>query len=470
MSRESSLAKNAVIFAIGNFGSKLLVLLILPFCTYYIEPSGMGTYDLIYTLVEALKPIAVLAVPESLFRWMLDKGSNIKLVLSSWTRMALVIFGAFTVIYGCIWYFVRFQDALMLYLLIASGVVYLGMQFATRGLHNNALFALQGIVYSVALCASSLLSVIVFDLDYQGLLLGIIIGNITASAIMIIFQRGELRFDFGKRSSTMQREMFRYSAMLLPNSISWWVVNGFGRIIVTVCLGVAANGVFAIASRFPMALNMIATIFQQAWTEQAIGEYDSADRNAYFSSIFKTYSRLMVSATLLLIPCTKLFIDFFLDPTYHEASNYIGLLYLSSALCAFSSFFGTGYLCGKDTKGAASTSIFGAVANCLLSILLVGQFGMFGVAGGMAFSQGLIWALRIRHSSMYFSIKIDWPWIIGGLSLCAILSVLMPLASDLFTILLALCMTSVFFFGNRSLITNGLKMLKGIVQAKRSGK
>ena len=454
MSRESLLVKNTAIFAVGNLGSKLLVLLLLPFCTYYINPSGMGYYDLLYSILEVLKPIAVLAIPESLFRWLLDKGANVRSVFASWTTMFLVLVGIFSVLYAVIWFVVGFSDALIMYLLVLTGVCYMSLQFATRGLHNNKLFALQGIVYSLVLCLSSLLYVIPLRLDYFGLLLGILTGNVVACVLMTVTQWRSLGFSFSERNREIRNQMFKYSALLLPNTICWWLVNSFGRVIVTFFLGAAANGIFAIAGRFPMALNMVSSIFQQAWTEQAVGEFDSDDRDQYFTKIFHLYSKLILSLAIVLIPFTKLFIDLFLEASYSEACNYIGLLYLGSAICSFSSFFGTSYLCGKDTKGAATTTVFGAIVNCVVGIALVIPFGINGVAIGMVVSQATIWLIRVRQSNSFFSITIDWKWIIAGVGFCLVLAIVTPFMDDFAAAIALICCVVIAVLFNREIISS----------------
>lgn len=73
-----ALIKNTGIFAIGTFGSKILTLLIIPLCTHYIATDDMGIYDMVYTIIALLQPIAVLAIPESLFRWVIDAKADKK--------------------------------------------------------------------------------------------------------------------------------------------------------------------------------------------------------------------------------------------------------------------------------------------------------------------------------------------------------------------------------------------------------
>ncbi|WP_165054360.1 MULTISPECIES: lipopolysaccharide biosynthesis protein [unclassified Adlercreutzia] len=426
MSREGALAKNAAIFAVGNVGSKVLVLLLLPFCTYYIDQAGIGTYDLLYTLLEVLKPVAVLAVPEALFRWLLDKDADRRKVFASWSVLFLALLSVFTVVYWGTWLVFRFADAGLMYSLVVTGVCYLGLQFATRGLHNNKLFAAQGVVYSVAMCSSSLLFVILLGFGYRGMLLGILVGNCAASALMLFSQHRELPLSLKGRDSALLRNMLRYSAFLLPNTLCWWLINGFSRVLVVGALGASANGVFAIASRFPAALTTISGIFQQAWTEQAVGELSSADRDVYFSKIFSLYSKAMTSLVFVLVPATALFIDLALCAEYADANRYMGFLYLSGVFNAFSGFFGTGYFCGKDTKGAASTTVFGSIVSCGFGLATINVIGLYGVTIGMLLGQASLWLVRVRQSKRYFRISIEWKSLLPGLAGCIALALCVP--------------------------------------------
>lgn len=452
MSRGKALVKSTGIFALGNIGSKVLVLLLLPFCTYYVDPSGVGLYDLIYSIVEVLKPIASLAIPEALFRWLLDKKMNRQEVLASWLRLYLLISVGFLVAYISVWLILRFPDALIVFLMIQTGTLYLGCQFATRGLHSNVIFALQGILYSVVLCATSLVFVAPLNLGYIGLMLGVLCGNLSAIIFMIVLQRKKIQFSFSAANKTNEREMLKYSIMLLPNNVCWWFVNSFGRVVVTVFLGVAANGVFSIASRFPVALNMVTQIFQQAWTEQAVAEYDSPDRDEYFSSVFDMYAKLIVCSTIVLIPLTRLFLDLFLDEIYFQAAEYLGVLYLGSMFSAFSSFLGTGYICGKNTKGAASTSLLGASANIVMSLLAVQVWGAIGVALSLMLSQLIILLVRMKHSKEFFSVKFDLRVLFGGSCGCLVLTFLIARLDFAAIVAVLIICVAIFFSCNRAML------------------
>ena len=50
MNKENRLVKNVILYTIGNLGSKVLVMLIVPIYTHYMNPEEIGYYDLIVTL------------------------------------------------------------------------------------------------------------------------------------------------------------------------------------------------------------------------------------------------------------------------------------------------------------------------------------------------------------------------------------------------------------------------------------
>lgn len=406
-SSSASLIKNTGVFAIGVFGSKVLTALILPLCTHYVSTEGMGTYDLIYTVVELLKPVAILAIPESLFRWLVESSSRKGEVISSWAALFACFILVFSAAYGVVYLIFRFGSPLLIYLLIVTGCLYLGAQMGTRGLRNNQLFAVQGIVYAAALCGGSAMLLIVCSMGYIGLLLATLFANVAATTVMVAAQPELIRPSFKLVSPSTMGEMLRYSAALLPNSISWWCINWLSRISIVYLIDVAANGIYSIASRFPTAINMMSQIFQQAWQEHAIVEYGRSDREEYFSRIFLNYSRLMVSLLCPLTPATGVFILLFTASSFAGAKNVIGTLYLAAVFSAFSAFYGTLYLCERATGGASATTAIGAAVNIALSFPLCSLFGLQGAAAAVCVSQLVVWVIRVKATGKYCRITVN---------------------------------------------------------------
>ena len=72
----SKLLTGTIIYAIGNFGTKILSFLIVPMYTYYIASSDMGMYDLVNTTLNMLFPLLTLQIADAAYRWLIRGGGN----------------------------------------------------------------------------------------------------------------------------------------------------------------------------------------------------------------------------------------------------------------------------------------------------------------------------------------------------------------------------------------------------------
>ena len=56
----------------------------------------------------------------------------------------------------------------------------------------------------------------------------------------------EIRFN-----KKLALSMLAYSIMLVPNNISWWVMNTSDRLMLTAMSGAAVTGIYSLANKFP---------------------------------------------------------------------------------------------------------------------------------------------------------------------------------------------------------------------------
>ena len=76
------LGTNIIIFAIGNFASKMMNYFLLPFYTSILSQTEYGVYDIVITTVNLLYPIFSLLITEATMRFTLDKEYNSKKVFT----------------------------------------------------------------------------------------------------------------------------------------------------------------------------------------------------------------------------------------------------------------------------------------------------------------------------------------------------------------------------------------------------
>lgn len=417
------LAKNTAIFAIGTFASKVLVLLVIPLCTFFIDTESMGMFDLLYSIILLLQPIAILAIPESLFRWLLDTKVNKRTVISTWVVMFIGLFMFFSILYWIVYLVIQFDNAILLYCLVLASCAYQGLQFGTRGLHSNKLFAFQGVLYAALYAGLGFIFVGCLSFGYRGLLYALLIAMLSCICLMLSLQPELRRFSFKNFSRFYACEMMRYSICLLPNTLSWWGLNWLSRMFVVGFLGLSANGLFSVAAKFPSALNMLVSIFIPAWQEQAVGVFERSAREQYFSLIFRHYSKLVISSLLVILPLTGLFVSFFIDPSYSSVTTYVPFLYFGAVLSAFSSFYGVIYLCVKHTGGAAGTTVLGAVVTAVGCAVFIPLFDLQGACVANMIGNLVMWLTRIIQTRKYCAITLNVPELVFLMGLSVVMSI-----------------------------------------------
>ncbi len=76
MSGYKSFIKNVGLLTIANFGSKILVFLLVPLYTNVLSTSDYGTYDLVFNTVSILVPLLTQNIIDGVLRFALDKDVN----------------------------------------------------------------------------------------------------------------------------------------------------------------------------------------------------------------------------------------------------------------------------------------------------------------------------------------------------------------------------------------------------------
>src|SRR5699024_6034075 len=104
-------------------------------------------------------------------------------------------------------------------------------------------------------------------------------------------------WEFSYVSKNTILSMLQYSIPLIPNSIAWWASNTINRYFILFLIGTSANGIFAVANRIPSLLSIVNSIFFQSWQLSAVEEYDSKDRNSFYTNVFNSYIKILFICT-----------------------------------------------------------------------------------------------------------------------------------------------------------------------------
>ena len=89
MNKYKKLAMNTMVFAIGSFGSKILVLLLTRLYTGHLSPAESGVKNMLELTALFLQPIFTFALQEYLIRFGLDKNYDKREVFTTSSTLTL---------------------------------------------------------------------------------------------------------------------------------------------------------------------------------------------------------------------------------------------------------------------------------------------------------------------------------------------------------------------------------------------
>lgn len=409
MNREKKLMKDTAIYAFGNLFSKLIGFILLPLYTSYLTVSDYGFWDIVTTTITLLIPIIIYQLNDALYRYLLDKidfENKCKIITTAILIIIRnILFFISLYIFLAIFFDIKYKILILIQICISC--IYEPCLQITRGLNKNILYAYAGIINTFITLSLNVLFIKYLNLGLTSLFLSGIIGA-SVTLIFIIFSTNIYKYiKLNYYSKELKKTLIKYSLPLIPNVVSWWIMNLSDRYIINITLGTEANGLYAISNKLPTIIFLFNSIFYLAWQESAILSYENHDRNEYYSKMFNTYMRFLLTSAILLLAFTKIVFKVMINTNFYEAINYIPFLYLGTVFSAFSSFYGTGYHSAKDTKGAFTTSIYGATVNILVNILFIHLIGIQAASISTMMAFLTMWLFRMRQTKKYFCIKID---------------------------------------------------------------
>jgi len=383
ISRSKELAKNTFIIAIGRFSSQIISLILLPIYTFYLSPVDVGLIDLIFTYVALLVPVLTIQLEMSIFRYLVDARKDedeIKKVISN----AMQIVAVTTLVALAIGYILAniFEikyAGIILFIVLASMISSLFMQIA-RGLGDNKRFAKASVFSSITMMLGVSVLVIYGKNGASGVLIAMALANIASATYLFINLKIYKYISLFKSNRELKKQLISYSLPLVPNGISWWIISVSDRTIIAISLGLAANGIYAISTKYAMIYMSIFAIFSLALTESASLHINKKDSEKFLSGAYTNSMKVFGALGLILIAIAPIIFKLFVGPDFQQATQYVPILILASFCNAIVLVYSAIYVAKKLTKQVATTSIMAAVINIVLTILLVRFIGIYAAA------------------------------------------------------------------------------------------
>lgn len=405
MNKYKKLVGNSLVFAIGNFGSKFINILMVPLYTVYLTTESYGIVDLITTLVSLLLPLFSFCIYEGVLRFAMEKDSDYELV---WTNSLII--QCVLIIFCLILFPILSQTPLSQYKLVIIILLLLQLfqillsQFA-RGIGNVVHYSVNGILMTLIIASSNVVLIAKFKMGVEGYLYSLIIANVF-SILFLFFSNKVYRFtNFRKINFVFIKESLLFSIPLIPNTLMWWLINSSSRFFIAFFIGASANGLYAVSNKVPLILTSIIAIFNQAWQMSAIEEYNSKDKNVFYDRIYSSFiSVLFISTSAILIVLVPIF-KYAIGDDFYNSWRYVPFLLIGVIFSSFATFLGTNYVAAKKTKGLIVTSLYCGVINLVLNVILIPLIGVNGASVSSMISFFALWLLRVKDTSKFIELS-----------------------------------------------------------------
>lgn len=407
MNKYKKLAKNSVVFAVGNFGSKFISIVMVSFYTVYLTTADYGTVDFISTLVSLLLPIFSLCVYESILRFALDKNISNKVVFTN-----LLLFQSALIIFTLFLCFILSQTNMSKFALLTTILLIVQMfqtlfaQFV-RGIEHIISYSINGICMAIIIAISNIFFIAYLKLGIAGYLYSLILANSLSILFFLINDKLFIYFNIREIDTKFIKDSLKFSIPLIPNTLMWWLINSSSRFFIVYFLGASFNGLYAVSNKVPMVLTSLLGVFQQAWQMSAIEEYESTDKHDFFTHIYSFFSLVLFLSSSVIIAMLIPLFKFGIGSNFFESWKYVPLLVIGVIYSSLSSFLGTNYVAAKETRGLLITAMYCGIINLILNIILIPLVGVNGAGLASMISFVSLWFFRMRDTKKYITFYIN---------------------------------------------------------------
>lgn len=409
MNKEKQLFKNTAIVSLGKICTQLITFFLLPLYTAVLSTEEYGIIDLLNTLVSLFIPIVLLQVEHAVFRYLLDARDNKeeqkKIITNTCIFFVFQIF-IYLIIFAIAanWINNTYKYFLVINL-IATACSSILLQI-TRGLGDNMKYAVGSFISGATTVILNVIFIVVFKWGAYGILIATFLGNIIC-ATYILFSKKIIKYiSFKQKDIQLLKQMLKYSIPLVPNMLSWWVVNASDRMVISTVLGIAANGIYSASNKFSAVISTLYSVFNLTWTESASLHINEEDKDSFFSNIFDFIIRFFGSICLGVIAIMPFAFSILINEKFGEAYYQIPILMIATMFNILVSFLGSIYVAKKITKEIAKTSILAAIINLTTNLLLVRFIGLYASSISTAVAYFSMFIYRYIDSKKYIKLYI----------------------------------------------------------------
>lgn len=402
-------AKSSGVYFFGNILMKIITFFMLPLYTKYINPSDYGTYDLYIAYVTFLCSVLFLDIWSAIMRYMFADNKNKEKPLNS----GIIIFIISSLLYTILVFIIgNIMNAPYLILIYLYGIL-MNVQnlfgYIARGYQKNTLYAFSGIIGTLITVICNIVLIVLLHFDYSSLYISSCIGFFINS--LIIFFGAKLYQKFNKKyfDKDLFIDIFKYSLPLCLNSVAYWFLTSYNKVVISNKLSSYDNGLYAIAGKFSVMLTLVTSCFQMAWQELSFSKANmqKEELGDFYTKAIDLYFKFLFIGMMLLLPVIYIIFPYMTDSSYSDACNLVPTYLLATIFSILSTFLGSIFGTIKETKKIFTTTVWGSIINVLAINILVRYIGVNAASISLFLGFFVTVIMRIRLLKKFMPLHVN---------------------------------------------------------------
>ena len=467
MSKEKEFVKNTIILLIGKFCTQFMSLLLIPLYTHFLSTDDYGSVDLIQTYITLFVPILTLKLDSAAFRFLIDVRNNEngkKTIISNIIIVMLCSLSIFSIAYFIINIFWNIPYTILTYINIFILMISnLYLQFL-RGTGKNQSYTIVSIITAIITVIVNCVCILILKFNAGSILIASTVANIVAIIYISISIKITKYFSIKSFEKSKLKELLKYSIPMIPNELSWWIVNVSDRSIITYFLGAAFNGIYTISCKFSNIINAIFGIFNMSWQETTSLHIKDENREEFFSSMINKIFTMFSSLSLLLLVVLPFVYNIIIGENYSDSYKYIPIILLGNIFHILISLIGGIYVALKKVKQIANTTIISALINIILNLLFVKKLGLYAAALSTLIAYLILAIYRMIDVQKFVKINFKIKNIIIIIFLFLVVSLSYYLDNILINVAMLFIVSIYALIYNIELIKDGVMLLKKYIK------
>ena len=395
-----SLSKSVAWYGLGNLFVRSISFILLPFYSNLISTSEFGNYALLMSIYAIISVLYQFGMYGSLNKFYIEEESKEKkkIIFSSLINFIILTGLVFTIIlsifaHGITKIIFGSTEYSSLMILIFTALFTETICFYILLLLKTKELSKQAVIYSGIGALLNLVFNIIFVFIYRLSVAGIILSQLLSSAILFLIMVRVIRDDYIlKIDSLIIKALVKFAYPLLLAGFLSAAVDVADRFILNYFLGTSEVGIYSLAYRIAMVMNVFVISFRTAWNPHSLNLFYLDN---YKTTYGATLSKLVALSCIILLT-VSLFSKYLFEinilgfhlfnPIYKPGILILPLVLTGYIFSGISSFYSVYPNISSKSYHFLVSDLIAFVSNIIINLIFIPKYGLIGAAFATAIS------------------------------------------------------------------------------------